>query len=53
MTDILDLTPLENAVERLNEGLVRIPRAFCHPVHEHSATQSTVILPPLSGSDAR
>ena len=23
MTDILDLTPLENAVERLNEGLVR------------------------------
>ena len=30
-----------------------IPRSFCHPVHEHSATDSTVILPPLSGSAAR
>ena len=30
-----------------------IPRAFCHPVHEHPATDSTMILPPLSGSDAR
>ena len=30
-----------------------VPQTFCHPFHEHSATDSTVILPPLSGSDAR
>jgi hypothetical protein len=34
-------------------SMVRIPRPFGHPVHAHSATQSTVIRPPLSGSDAR
>ena len=26
---------------------VRIPRPFGHPVHAHSATQSTVIRPPI------
>jgi len=44
-----------DAVEDANSGgiLPLIPRTFCHPFHEHVATDSGVILPPPSGSDAR
>jgi len=44
---------LAREYKKLNGGCLRIPRPFGHPVHAHSATQSTVIRPPLSGSDAR